>query len=324
MSGIVNFMNTGLISQNYDVIGKVNKKLNGITIEDLQEKTSGRMVQMSDDEVKVAYQKSQNAQKTLTVDTSEIVDNVYNRTRDNITYNVEGVAFTNAEMKVCKEIMKNAILTLPIKGSDLDYEDYAAMGIASNMVNSYAKENLTEEQAAVLNKSMQEYLNSLIQEEKESQSSRGCFTDNTELVGSTGELNVYYNVRTTLNNDAAETLKSQMKNLPEQTRKTLLANLESVTRVGSVVQSASNKELSSKIKFLFENIDMKDDKAVDDVMLQYKELMTPVYQATGIQNTTNSSSLTNVLNQDISRFAMQYANAKAVINNVGHTFSFTV
>lgn len=324
MSGTVNFINTGLVSQNYDVISKVNKKLSGTTIEDLQEKSSGKMIQMSDDEVKAAYQKSQNEQKTLTVDSSEIVNNVYNQTRDNITYEVDGVTFTNAEMKACKEILKNAIATLPTKGSDLDYEDYAAMGIASNMVNSYGKENLTEEQAAVLNKSMEEYLGSLVQEEQESQSSRGCFADNTEGVGSTGELNTYYNVRTTLSDDAAESLRSQIANLPEQTRKTLLANLESATQRGSVVQSASNKELSSTIKSLFENADMKDDKMVDDVMMQYKELMASVYQAAGIQNTANSNSLTNVLNQDISRFATQIANAKAVINNIGNRCNYTV
>lgn len=324
MSGTVNFINTGLVSQNYDVISKVNKKLSGTTIENLQERSSGKMIQMSDDEVKAAYQKSKNEQKTLTVDSSEIVNNIYNQTRDNITYEIDGVTFTNAEMKACKEIIKNAIATLPTKGSDLDYEDYAAMGIASNMVNSYAKENLTEEQAAVLNKSMEEYLDSLVQAEQESQSSRGCFADNTEGAGSTGELNDYYNVRTTLIDDAAESLRSQIANLPEQTRKTLLANLEGATQRGSVVQSASNKELSLAIKSLFENVDMKDDKIVEDVVMQYKELMIPVYQAAGIQNTANSNSLNNVLNQDISRFATQIANAKAVINNIGHTFSYTV
>ena len=95
------------------------------------------------------------------------------KTGDNITYEIDGVTFTNAQMKACKEVVRNAISALPVKGSDLDYKDYASMGIATNMVNSYAKENLTEEQAAVINKSMEEYINSLTQAEKERQNSQG-------------------------------------------------------------------------------------------------------------------------------------------------------
>lgn len=111
-------------------------------------------------------QKQQNQSRTLSVDRSEVVDNVFSKTGDNITYEIDGVTFTNAQMKACKEVVRNAISALPAKGSDLDYKDYASMGIATNMVSSYAKENLTEEQAAVINKSMEEYINSLTQAQK--------------------------------------------------------------------------------------------------------------------------------------------------------------
>lgn len=50
-------------------------------------------------------------------------------------------------------------------GSDLDYKDYASMGIASSMVNSYAKDNLTDEQVAVIDKTVQEYLGRLVRAE---------------------------------------------------------------------------------------------------------------------------------------------------------------
>ena len=199
---------------------------------------------MSDEEVRQMHQKQQNQPKTLSVSRSEVVDNVFSKTGDNITYDIDGVKFTNAEMKACKEVVRNAISALPTKGSDLDYKDYASMGIATNMVSSYAKENLTEEQADVINKSMEEYINNLTQSEKERQNSQGDFTDE--------QGDTYYNVRRNLSNQAADSLKSQMANLPEQTRKTLLANLEGAAQRGSVVQSASNKELSSIIKNLFE------------------------------------------------------------------------
>lgn len=308
MSSVNNYMNTGLISQNYDVINNVTKKY--------AEKSSGTMRKMSDEEVREMHQKQQNQPRTLSVDRSEVVDNVFSKTGDNITYDIDGVTFTNAQMKACKEVVRNAISALPAKGSDLDYKDYAAMGIATNMVSSYAKENLTEEQAAVINKSMEEYINSLTQAEKERQEQDG--------VASTGNLNTYYNTRMKLSDQAADSLKSQMANLPEQTRKTLMANLEGATQRGSVVQSASNKELASTIKTLFQNVDMKDEKALNAAMKQYRELMTPVYQASGIRNTANNNSLTNVLDQDISRFVKQIANANAVTGNVGSTFNYTI
>ena len=153
MSMEISYPNTGLISPNYDAINKANKIFAGKTAEDLKANTSGTMQELSTEEVREMREKARNEQRTLNVDRSEIVNNVYWKTGDNITYNVDGVSFTNEEMKACKEVVKYAIAALPTKGSDLDYEDYAVMGIAINMVNTYATEHLTEEQAEVVNKS---------------------------------------------------------------------------------------------------------------------------------------------------------------------------
>lgn len=324
MSYGINYKNTGLMSQNYSVINTVTKKLSGSKLEDLQKMSSGKMQKISDEEVKKARQKQQNEPKTLNVSGREIIDNFFCKTGNNITYDIDGVKFTNEEMKACKEVVKNAISALPTKGSDLDYKDYAAMGIAQNMVSTYANENLTDEQADIVNKSMEEYLNGLVQTEKERQNSQGYFTDDTEGMGSTGNLNKYYNVRSKLSDNAAETLKKQIKNLPEQTRATLFDNLEAATQRGSVVQSASDKNLASTIKALFENMDIKDEKSVNNAMKQYKSLITPAYQASGINNTSHSNSLTDILNNDVGSFVTQIANAKAVIGNVGNSLDYTI
>ena len=72
-SSVNNYMNTGLISQNYDVINTVTKKYAGNTSEKLQEKSSGTMRKMSDEEVREMQQKQQNQSRTLSVDRSEVV-----------------------------------------------------------------------------------------------------------------------------------------------------------------------------------------------------------------------------------------------------------
>ncbi|MBR4983023.1 MAG: hypothetical protein IKY94_10725 [Lachnospiraceae bacterium] len=325
MSMEISYPNTGLISPNYDVINKANKILAGKTAEDLKANTSGTMQELSTEEVTAMREKARNEQRLLNVDRSEIVNNVYWKTGDNITYNVDGVSFTNEEMKACKEVVKNAIAALPTKGSDLDYEDCAAMGIAANMVNTYATEHLTVEQAEVINKSINDYLDSLVQAEKERHAQSGYFIDDTEGVGGKGELNKCYAVRQQLSEEAAESLRSQItSNLPENTRNTLLDNLEHASKQGSVVQSASNEQLADTIRTLFQNLNLSDGNAVNDAFARYREIMTPVYKANGIENTVNHDSLSHVLKQDENRFSMQIANAKAVLNSIGSSVNISV
>jgi hypothetical protein len=52
--------------------------------------------------------------------------------------------------------------------------------------------------------------------------------------------------------------------------------------------------------------------------------MIPAYLANGLRNTVNNNSLTNALDQDISGFVKQIANANAVTGNVGSTFNYTI
>ena len=325
MSMEISYPNTGLISPNYGVINKANEILVGKIAEELKANASGTMRKLSEEEVREMHEKARNEQRTLNVSCSEIINNVYCKTGDNITYNVDGVTFSNEEMKACKEIVKNAIAALPTKGSDLDYEDYAAMGIAANMVNAYAAEYLTEEQAEVVSKSINDYLDSLVQAEKERHAQSGYSVDDTESVGSTGKLNEYYDVRHQISDEAVESLKSQLtSNLPESTRKTLLANLEHARKNGSVVQSASNEQLADSIRALFQNINLRDGNAVNGAFAKYREIMTTVYKVNGIEITLNHDSLSHVLEQDINRFYMQVANAKAVLNGIGSGVDISV
>lgn len=320
-----NYTNTGLISQNYNAINKANKMIIGKTANELQAIASGTMRELSEDEVREMHEKAWSEQRTLTVDCSEIVNNIYSKTGDNIIYNVDGVTFSNEEMKTCKEVVKNAIAALPIMGSDLDYKDYAAMGISANMVSTYAKEHLTDKQEDVVNKSIDAYLDSLVLAEKERHNQNGYRIDDTEGVGNTGELNKYYAVRQKLSEEAVESLKSHLtSNLPENTRKTLLANLEHARNNGSVVQSASNEQLAGMVMMLFRNMNLNDSNAVNDAYAQYTDIMTPAYMAGGNENSANSDSLSNVLEQDVNRFSVQIANARAVLSSIGNSLNITV
>lgn len=104
-------------------------------------------------------------------------------------------------------------------------------------------------------------------------------------------------------------------NLPESTRKTLLANLE---------QSASNEQLANTIRALFQNIDLQDGNVVNGAFAKYREIMTPAYRANGIENTMHHDSLSHVLEQDINRFSVQIVNANAVLKGIGSSVDICV
>ena len=128
-----------------------------------------------------------------------------------------------------------------------------------------------------------------------------------------------------MSDEAADSLKSQLtSNIPQKTRETLLANLNHAIESGSVVQSASNKEVAKSIMELFKNVNLQDEDAINHILQQYREIIAPAYKSFGLQNTANSNSLTNVIEQDISRFDIQIANARTVISNVGNTCDYIV
>lgn len=318
-------VNTGLITRNQAAIETANKKLSGKSAKDLQANATGSLRELSEEEVRELHAKAKNEPKILQADRSEFVNNIYSKTGDNITYEIDGVRFTNEEMKRCKELVKQAVLELPSMGSDLDYEDYAAMGLAENMVSTYAKEHLTEEQANVLEQSISDYMEQLINAEQERQAGEGYSIDQREGIGPTGELNKYYAVRKTLGESAAESFKKLLnEKLPQQTRNTLLANLEHAQTSGSVVQSATNRELAGMIRELFKNTDIKNPVSMSSASSRYKELMKPVYQSYGVMDTAQHKSLTHVLNQDVNRFDMQATRAKAVMGGLGSTVNVSV
>lgn len=121
MSVGVEPINTGLVTRNYDLIEQFDR-MYAKNADALKTSSSGTMKAVSEEDVKAINAKRKSEPKTLSVDSSEIVNNIYSKTGDNITYDVNGVTFSNEEMKACKEVVKNAISFLPTMGSDLDYE----------------------------------------------------------------------------------------------------------------------------------------------------------------------------------------------------------
>lgn len=221
-------------------------------------------------------------------------------------YQVGGVYFSKEELEQCRMVMKTATdnMTCGIgRNANLDYENYAQMGIAAGTVKKYAAENLTEEQAAVVNKAMQEYNEALVNMEQD------MMSDGTYLDSPYEGLNEYYGKVHLLNDSEIEAINNLKKELGKLTGRYYEPTTSGAI---SVVQTATNKELIGNITDLFSNLDYSDEEAVNKAMEQYKRWMTPAYTAAGMNDL--HGSLTRVLNEDVAGFRKQIENVLMASN----------
>jgi len=238
---------------------------------------------------------------------------------------VDGVEFTFEKLKECEAFAKKITSCFRPAGSYLDYNDYARMGIASSIMKVYAKEKLNEEQAKVVNNSVESFFNNLINKEKERQKNDPyCYIDNTEGVGSTGELNKYYAVKCRWSVQEAEEFKAFVRasDWSEYEKEKLCAHADYAIKVGGTGQSASNAEHAQKIRTVFQNMDIMDEASVKNAFEQYEILMTPVYKAKGMQNSHFDTRVNEIVGVDVKEFISQIASGKAAISTAGTKVDF--
>ncbi len=214
-----------------------------------------------------AAAKTKAAQKTannhsIYAEATELIENHYGNS--DRAFVIDGVEFSSDEMKAVKEVVGSAVKSVGKRaGSNLDYNDYAKMGIAENQVRAYVAENLTEEQAEVVNRTVSGYMNHMIQKEMES----------SYVIEDS-----YYGKRDV--NDDIAAIKQYTKdmvaksNLPEQTKRVFAA-----TKVDAPVMviSASNAELANSIRSTFADVNMEDEAEWKSVFQQYQKWMKPAY-----------------------------------------------
>lgn len=207
------------------------------------------------------------------------------------SYLIDNVSFSKEELEQCRMVMKAAKDGISSGVGNLDYENHAKMGVAVSCVRTFAGDKLTEEQAAVVNKAMQEYNKALIEAEYNIMSD-GNYTEHNY-----DGLSDYYGTARILNEGDVEALNKVKEELSRITGRTLTPSKEGDI---VVVQSATNKELINTLTNLFADIDSTDEQAVNEAMKKYKELMRPAYIAYGMNDLRGS--LTRVLNEDVADF----------------------
>lgn len=220
-------------------------------------------------------------------------------------YTIRGVKFTKEELEQCNMVMRTAVEGIGSgigECANIDYRNYAQIGIATSGVRSYAAEYLNDEQAAVVNGAMEEYRQALLDSQEK-------WLAKQELVDTPYDgLTDYYGISRVFGEDEIEIFNTMKKKLAEMNGKEYVPF---DSDYASVVTVATNRELIEGIETIFSDINPKDGTSMQSAMEQYKKLMSPAYIAHGIND--NHGSLTNVLNKDISEFQKQMNSILAAV-----------
>ena len=220
-------------------------------------------------------------------------------------YMVGGAAFTEEELEQCRMVMKAAVDGIECgigKGVNIDYRNYAQMGIAVSTVKSYAAENLTEEQAVVVNKAMQSYNEALVNLEKE-------VCSGIDYVQTNYKCSEYYGLGHILSDTEMDLINEFKEEICKLTGKEYEPTVG--VKIG-VVCSATNQELIGKITDLFSDMDSTDENAVNAAMVKYRELIKPAYIANGWDD--EHGALTKGINRDVENFRKQISQILMAVN----------
>lgn len=225
-------------------------------------------------------------------------DNLYYlNIAEDATYKIDGVQFSKNEVDTIKEVLKKAISTLPTVGSNLNYSDYAAMGIAINSVSSWADEKLTKDQSEVVKQSIQNYTDNMVVAERNMQEATGVKIDNSKYYGAT------------ISNDETD----QMINYLKETVSKVTGQLyKPSVNASALQQSATNTTLCSSIKDLFANVDLHDNDALKNAYEEYKNMVKPAYQEYGL-----TQHLSTFYSEDINKFAAQISTSLSAMQSIG-------
>ncbi len=226
---------------------------------------------------------------------------------------ISGVSFSKEEVEQCRVMLQAAADSIGCgmgKGTNIDYRNYAQMGIAESSVKAYAGKHLTEEQAAVVNKAMLEYNKALIDMEKQ------LFSEGNYVQSDYENQSDYYGTLRLLTDGEIEALNKIKEELGRITGRYYEPSVKGAT---AVVCSATNEKLIGKITDLFKNMDIMDEQSVNAAVEKYKEWMRPAYIAYGMNDT--HGSLTRVLNQEAENFKKQISGLLPVVNYRSADFS---
>lgn len=218
---------------------------------------------------------------------------------DTATYKVDGVLFSAEDITSMQEALRDVFSSVKQPGGTLVYSDYAKMGIAENVIRSYAEKNLSEEQTEVIMKAVSEHMNQVIDKEPEA-----------EIV----DENLYYGKRITdkeferayrmiLEASKEFVANSDFYSEEKKKRHTEYVDMRLDTHTyGGILMSASNTKLTNALRSGFANLDFENEEELQTFFKQYQNWMKPAY----LEVNGTSKAAAEHIATDIALYQKQY------------------
>lgn len=176
----------------------------------------------------------------------------------NIT--VMDTKFSKDEFQNCRDLIQNMRSDVKTK-SFLDYDDYAKQFLMNNIVTTYGKTHLNEDQTKVLTSAVNDYINS--------QQDLATENSSKETISSFSGIKDYYGKSNIISKELASNINESFNKIG------LKSNIKEGTE--TVLPQATNEDVINSITSLFSNVDLNDPGELDKALSSYQELLKPVY-----------------------------------------------
>lgn len=182
---------------------------------------------------------------------------------DNIT--VMDTKFSKDEFQNCRDLIQSMRSDVKTK-SFLDYDDYAKQSLMNNIVTTYGKTHLNEDQTKVLTSAVNDYINS--------QQDLATENSSKETISSFSGIKDYYGKSNIISKELASNINESFNKIG------LKSNIKEGTE--TVLPQATNEDVINSITSLFSNVDLNDPDELDKALSSYQELLKPVYSTLNV------------------------------------------
>lgn len=206
----------------------------------------------------------------------------------NIT--VMDAKFSKDEFQNCRNLIQSMRSDVKTK-SFLDYDDYAKQSLMNNIVTTYGKTHLNEEQSKVLTSAVNDYINS--------QQDLATENSSKETISSFSGIKDYYGKSNIISKELASNLNESFNKIG------LKSNIKEGTE--TVLPQATNEDVINSITSLFSNVDLNDPDELDKALSSYQELLKPVYSTlnAGISD-KDLNNLVQIKSNDLMKLVNKY------------------
>lgn len=221
---------------------------------------------------------------------------IFFESKSDATYDEDGnvtvmdTKFSKEELQNCRDLIQSMRSDVKTK-SFLDYDDYAKQSIMTNIVTTYAKNNLNEDQAKVLTSAVKDYVNS--------QQDLATENSSKETISSFSGIKDYYGKSNIISKEQAGYINESFNKIGLKT------NVKEGTE--TILPQATNEDVINSITSLFSNVDLNDPDELDKALSSYRELLKPVYSTlnAGISD-KELDNLVQSKSNDLSKLVNKY------------------